>query len=117
MPEFLQSDTEELIKSIKRDPLTPMVGRGVHWKPRDLHSLIAIEGNARHANFLLERAVVRTKKNTDSSRLVAAARRSLSLVLTSLTMSDYFSDLQAEYCDMVSETHQILPFWTCTVLT
>ncbi|KAK4622288.1 hypothetical protein CLAFUW4_06481 [Fulvia fulva] len=101
MPEFARTNPEELIDTLKRDPTHKMVGRGVEWTPFDVSCLFAVHCGIRHADFLMERAIVnKTKANPD--RLIASSRSLLKLVLKVVSIKDYLSEYVLDMTDSLA---------------
>lgn len=78
-----------------------MVGRGIEWRPFDVLSFLGNHATTLHANFLIERTVVNRLK-TDTSKLLAAARRLLRLVLKVWSIKDYLFEFQIDFTDTLA---------------
>lgn len=101
MPVFARLDPEDLITNIKRDPTYLIPGRGIEWRPWDVLSFLAVHASIRHADFLMERAMVNRLK-ANSSRLVTAAKDLMSVVLKTWTIKDYLYEFQYDFTDMLA---------------
>lgn len=101
MPAFCRLDPEQLIADIKRNPTVHIPGRGVRWRPVDVVCFCSIHLGIRHAAFLLERAV-QNKTQSNTSRLIAAARSLLSLVLKAYSLSDFLTEFQVDLTDSLA---------------
>ncbi|EME43227.1 hypothetical protein DOTSEDRAFT_72573 [Dothistroma septosporum NZE10] len=101
MPAFARIEPEELVTNLKRDPNFVMVGRGIEWRPFDVLNLFAIHCGIRHADFLMERAMV-NKQKADPAGLFTASRSLLTLVLKLVGIKDYLSEFVLEIADALA---------------
>ena len=101
MPEFCRLHPEQLIDNIKRDPTYQIPTRGVAWRPLDLNHFLALHTGKRQATFLLERAAV-SKRQSDPSKLMIAARELLSLILKAYTIREFLLGFRVEMTKMLA---------------
>ena len=89
MPAFLRVDPDELLDRLRAGLDFAIPGRNAPWRPLDVCWVLQNHCRRRHTDFLLERALVRRSK-ADPSKLIAAARSILNLILKWRANSEYF---------------------------